>query len=80
MEGIKCIVHGTGERTQHGEGVRAVLRYLVTAIGRPTTFKTMMANPRLQALGLDATPPPPLPPSAPRPLRGVDGGRRCRSL
>ena len=27
------------ERTQHGDEVRAVLRYLVTAIGRPTNFK-----------------------------------------
>ena len=37
IEGINCIVNGTGERTQHGEGVRAVLHYVVTAIGRPPT-------------------------------------------
>ena len=47
IEGIKYIINGTGERTQHGGEVRAVLRYLVTAIGRPTTFKTMMSQPRL---------------------------------
>ena len=35
IEGIKCIINGTGERTRHGEEVRAVLRYLVTAIGGP---------------------------------------------
>ena len=35
IEGIKCITNDTGERTQHGEEVRAVLRYLVTAIGGP---------------------------------------------
>ena len=55
MEGIKCIINGTGERTQHREEVRAFLRYLVTAIGRPINFKTMMARPRLQST-------PPLPP------------------
>ena len=55
----------TGERTQHGEEVRAVLRYLVvTAIGRPTILKTMMARTRLQSLGHDA-PLPPLPPYPP---------------
>ena len=47
IEGIKFIINGTGERTQHGEEVRAVLRYLVTATERPTNFKTMMARPRL---------------------------------
>ena len=66
------------ERTQRGEKVRAVLRYLVTAIGRPTNFKTMMARSRLQPLGHDP-PPSPLPPS-PRPLRNADGGWRCRGL
>ena len=35
---------GTGERTQHGEEVRAVLRYLVTAIGRPTTFNVQQVG------------------------------------
>ena len=38
-------------RTQHAQEVRAVLRYLVTAIGRPINFKTTMARPRLQSLG-----------------------------
>ena len=52
-----------GERRQHGEQVRAVSRYLVTAIGRRTNFKTMMAKPRLQSLGHGA-PPPPFPPAA----------------
>ena len=47
IEGIKCIINGTGEKTQDGEEVRAVLRYLVTAIGRPKNFKTIMAGPRL---------------------------------
>ena len=67
------------ERTQHGEGVRAVLRYLVTAMGRPTNSKTMMARPRLQFLEHGAppsTPPSSLPP--PRPLRDADGVWRCR--
>ena len=59
-KGIKCI-NGTGERTQYGDEVRAVLRYLVTAIGRPTNFKTRMARPRLESLGMT----PPLPPSPP---------------
>ena len=54
IEGIKCIINGTGEKTQQGGEVKAVLRYLVTAIGRPTTVKTMMARPRLQSLGQDA--------------------------
>ena len=77
-----CIINGTGERTQHGEEVRAVLRYLVTAIGRPTNFKTVMARPRLQSLGHDAPPlaPPLPPPPSPRPRRDADGGWRCRSL
>ena len=62
IEGIKCIINGTGERTQHGEEVRAVLHYLSTAIGMSTNFKTMMARPRLQSLGHDAPPsPPPVP-------------------
>ena len=69
IEGIKCIINGTGERTQHDGEVRAVLRYLVTAVGRPTKFKTMMARPKLQSLGHDTPPPPPpLPPSPPPPL------------
>ena len=38
MEYIKCIINDTGEGTQHGAEVRAVSRYLVTAIGRTTTF------------------------------------------
>ena len=67
----------TGERTQHGEDVRAVLCNLVTAIRRPTTFKTMMAKPRLQSLGHDA---PPSPSSSSRPLGDADGEWRCRSL
>ena len=58
MEGIKCIINGTGERTQQGEEVRAVLRYLVTVIRRPTDCKAMMARPTLQSLGQDALPPP----------------------
>ena len=33
------MINGTGERKQHGEEVSAVLRYLVTAIGRPTNLK-----------------------------------------
>ena len=42
IEGIEeCTINDTGERTQHGGEVRAVLRYLVTAIGRPTNSKTM---------------------------------------
>ena len=53
IEGIKCIINDTGERTQHREEIRAVLRYFVTAIGRPTKFKRMMARPRLQSLGQD---------------------------
>ena len=54
----------TGERTQRGEEVRAVLRYLVTAIERLTNFKTMMARPRLQSLGHDdPLPPPPASPT-----------------
>ena len=69
MEDIKCIMNSTGEITQRGKEVRAVLRYLVPAIGRPTNFKSLMARPRLQFLGQDApltspTPSPrfPLPP------------------
>ena len=33
-----------GEKATCGQEVREVLRYLVTAIERPTTFKTMMAK------------------------------------
>ena len=47
IEDIKCTINGTGEKTQQGEEVRAVLRYLVTAIERSTNFKTMMARLRL---------------------------------
>ena len=36
IEGMYQVHNGTGERTQQGGEVRAVLRYLVTAIGRPT--------------------------------------------
>ena len=77
MEGIKCTSSMAlgRERNIHGEKVRAVLRYLVTAIGRPANFKTLMARPRLESLGHDAPPSP-----SPRPLRYADGGWRCRSL
>ena len=44
-----------------GRSYRAVLRYLVTAVGRPTTFKTIVAKPRLESLGHDPPPPPPSP-------------------
>ena len=66
-EGITSIINGTWEKTQHGEEVRAVLCYLVTAIKSPTTFNTMMAKPRLQSLGHDAPPSAP-PPFLPFPL------------
>ena len=45
IEGIKYI-NGVGGRTQQGEKVRAALRYVVTAIGRPTSSNMMMARPR----------------------------------
>ena len=88
IEGIKCIIYGTEERTQHDEEVRAVLCYLVTATRRPTFFKTMMAKPRLQSLGHDAPPSPPPPaPASPGRLEmpTVDGAgaafaRRFASL
>ena len=66
IEGSKCL-KGTGGRTQQDEEVRATSRYLVTAMGRPTNVKTMMARPKLRSLGQDAPSStllyPPLPPS-----------------
>ena len=53
--------HWDRERKKAKKSGRSVLRYLVTAIGMPTNFKTTMARPRLQSLGQDA-PPPPSPP------------------
>ena len=49
-------------------------------MGRSTSFKTMMARPRLQYLGQDAPAPPPPRPPSPRQLRDADGGCRCRGL
>ena len=51
IEGIKCIINCTGWRSQHGEELKAVLRRLMTAIGRPTIFKTMIARPSLSSSG-----------------------------
>ena len=53
IEGIKCIINGTWERIQHGEDVGAVLRHLVTAIGKLKNIKSMMARPRILSLGHD---------------------------
>ena len=58
MEGIKCIINGTEERTQHAGEVKAVLCYLVTAIRRPTTSRRWWPNPDFKFLGHDAPPSP----------------------